>query len=475
MPMTRRLGYGPIFLLLGACGVDGAEGLAVDVQDDSAPVVVSSVSDGTYLIKSVQSGKCLDISGGSKESGARVQVRSCNGAESQKFQVSSAGGGAFKIANVGSGKALDVAGGSLDAGAALRQWDYVEGEHQQFTFVNRGGNDVSIQAVHTGMALDIYRGSTADGAAIVQWPWRGGANQRWTFDKVDGGTTGPTPTPGGDDILVPASGAWLGQYYGDGSISQTSARLGRTLKLHLTYYDFTHNWVGSVTKADLDAGRVPFVNWEVFDTPLDEIIDGSHDAMLAQRARDAKALGKKLFVDFGAEMNGEWSPWGGAQNGRSPDKYIAAYRHVHDALRSADNIVWVWCPNVTDEPRQAWNQAMGYYPGDDYVDWTCVDGYNWGSSGGGGWQSFRDVFKNIYPKLAAKGKPIMIGEMASAESGGNKAAWIDQMIPTLRSDYPLIKGVIWFDVNKETDWRIRSSSASLAAFVRMANDPYFNP
>ncbi|WP_199694554.1 RICIN domain-containing protein [Sorangium cellulosum] len=473
--MTRRLGYGPIFLLLGACGVDGAEGLAVDVQDDSAPVVVSSVSDGTYLIKSVQSGKCLDISGGSKESGARVQVRSCNGAESQKFQVSSAGGGAFKIANVGSGKALDVAGGSLDAGAALRQWDYVEGEHQQFTFVNRGGNDVSIQAVHTGMALDIYRGSTADGAAIVQWPWRGGANQRWTFDKVDGGTTGPTPTPGGDDILVPASGAWLGQYYGDGSISQTSARLGRTLKLHLTYYDFTHNWVGSVTKADLDAGRVPFVNWEVFDTPLDEIIDGSHDAMLAQRARDAKALGKKLFVDFGAEMNGEWSPWGGAQNGRSPDKYIAAYRHVHDALRSADNIVWVWCPNVTDEPRQAWNQAMGYYPGDDYVDWTCVDGYNWGSSGGGGWQSFRDVFKNIYPKLAAKGKPIMIGEMASAESGGNKAAWIDQMIPTLRSDYPLIKGVIWFDVNKETDWRIRSSSASLAAFVRMANDPYFNP
>ncbi|MGK3982848.1 RICIN domain-containing protein [Sorangium sp. So ce136] len=438
------------------------------MQNDSNPVVVSSVSDGTYVIKSVRSGKCLGISGG------RAQVRSCNGTDTQKFRVSSVGGDLFKIANVGSGKVLEVTDGRLDAGAPLRQGDYVEGEHQQFTFVNRGGNDISVQAAHTSMALDIYRGSTADGTAVIQWPWRDGANQRWTFDKVDGGTTDPTPpTPGGDEILVPASGAWLGQYYGDGSIAQTSARIGRTLKLHLTYYDFTHNWVGSETKADLNAGRIPFVNWEVFDTGLDEIIDGSHDAMLAQRARDAKALGKKLFVDFGAEMNGEWSPWGGAQNGGSPDKYIAAYRHVHDALRSADNIVWVWCPNVTDEPAQSWNRAMGYYPGDDYVDWTCVDGYNWGSAGG--WQSFREVFEDIYPKLAAKGKPIMIGEMASAQSGGNKAQWIDDIIPTLRSDYPLIKGVIWFDVNKETDWRIRSSSESLAAFVRMANDPYFNP
>jgi hypothetical protein len=30
-------------------------------------------------------------------------------------------------------------------------------------------------------------------------------------------------------------------------------------------------------------------------------------------------------------------------------------------------------------------------------------------------------------------------------------------------------------VNKEADWRISSSPASEAAFIRMANDPYFNP
>ena len=49
------------------------------------------------------------------------------------------------------------------------------------------------------------------------------------------------------------------------------------------------------------------------------------------------------------------------------------------------------------------------------------------------------------------------------------------MIPTLKASYPLIKGVIWFDVDKERDWRINSSATTLAAFKAMASDPYFNP
>jgi len=85
------------------------------------------------------------------------------------------------------------------------------------------------------------------------------------------------------------------------------------------------------------------------------------------------------------------------------------------------------------------------------------------------------VFRDIYPKLASKNKPIMIGEMASAESGGDKAAWIDAIVPALKAKFPLIHGLIWFDVNKETDWRIRSTQSSEAAFRRLASDPYFNP
>ncbi|HET9934647.1 MAG TPA: glycosyl hydrolase [Polyangiaceae bacterium] len=292
-----------------------------------------------------------------------------------------------------------------------------------------------------------------------------------------GGSTQASGGSGGRNLLVPESGALLGLYYGDASIAATATKLGRSLPLHLTYYAWEDDFTRAETAKDLSAGRIPFVNWELFGGELDDIIAGKYDSMLQQRARDTKALGKPLFIDFGAEMNGDWSPWGGAQNGESAAKYLTVYRKVHDAFEDAGatNAIWAFCPNVTDEPRAAWNEALDYYPGDDYVDWMCVDGYNWGDTDGGGWQSFEQVFQAIYPKLAAKNKPIMIGEMASAESGGNKGAWIDAMIPTLKNKYPQIRGVLWFDVDKETDWRVSSSPAAEAAFKKMANDPYFNP
>jgi len=275
---------------------------------------------------------------------------------------------------------------------------------------------------------------------------------------------------------VPAQGALLGVFYSAQSVSATDTMIGRKPSIHLTYYAWEDNWING-TSSDLKDGRIPLVNWEPFTPKLDDIIGGTHDTMIHQRATAAKALAKPFFLDWGAEMNGDWSPWGGAQNGSSPDQYVAAYQHIHDIFvgDGATNVVWAWCPNVTDEPREAWNETMGYYPGDAYVDWVCVDGYNWGTTSGGRWQSFQQVFASVYPKLAAKGKPILIGEMASTETGGDKAAWIDGMIPALKASFPLIRGLVWFDINKETDWRIASSTASRDAFIRMANDPYMNP
>jgi hypothetical protein len=230
------------------------------------------------------------------------------------------------------------------------------------------------------------------------------------------------------------------------------------------------DWTGSVTQADLAAGRIPLVNWEPHNIDFAKIVDGSLDATIIARANGSKALGKKFFLDFAAEMNGDeaWSD-------NNASLYLSAYRHIHDLFvaAGANNVVWAWCPNVTDT--QGGNRTtMDYYPGDAYVDWTGVDGYNWGTKNGG-WQTFQQVFQNIYPLLAARKKPILIGEMASAEAGGDKGKWIDDIVPTLRNSFPLIKAIVWFDINKEADWRISSSPASEAAFIRMVNNPYFNP
>jgi beta-mannanase len=305
----------------------------------------------------------------------------------------------------------------------------------------------------------------------------GGAQDAGMLQPDAATQTEDAGTAGDPNLLAPAHGALLGIFYGADDIEATTQKLGRSAPIHLTYYAWGDDWTGTITRADLAAGRIPLVNWEPYDAKLDDIIDGTHDARLHELASSARDLDGKLLFDFAAEMNGDWSPWSGADNGMSGEKYVAAYRHLHDVFRGdgADNIVFAWCPNVTSEPRASWNATLEYYPGDDYVDWTCVDGYNWGSTNGGGWQSFHDVFEDIYATLATKNKPILIGEMASTEEGGDKAAWIDAIVPALQNDFPLIKALVWFDIDKETDWRISSSPASEAAFVRMANDPYMNP
>ncbi len=141
----------------------------------------------------------------------------------------------------------------------------------------------------------------------------------------------------------------------------------------------------------------------------------------------------------------------------------------------ATNVVWVWCINVADVPDAPWNHWTNYYPGDDVVDWVGLDAYNWGASSSCCiWTSFSDLVSSPYQDYAGK-KPMMLPETASAEVGGDKGAWITAMHQDLKTTYTEIKGVVWFDINKETDWRIASSPSALAAYKAMALDPYFNP
>src|SRR5215467_9166670 len=146
----------------------------------------------------------------------------------------------------------------------------------------------------------------------------------------------------GSSILEPAAGALFGQYYGAGNLAQTTAKLGRTPPVHLTYYAWTDDWAGTVTQGDLTAGRIPLVNWEPHKIDFNKIVDGSLDATIVARARGSKALGKKFFLDFAAEMNGDeaWS-------GNNASLYVAAYRHIHDIFlaEGATNVIWAWCPN----------------------------------------------------------------------------------------------------------------------------------
>jgi beta-mannanase len=210
---------------------------------------------------------------------------------------------------------------------------------------------------------------------------------------------------------------------------------------------------------------------------LSAITSGMHDAYIRQWATDAKKWGHPFFLRIGWEMNGGWFPWGEQAEGNHSGEFAPMWRHVHDIFTEvgAGNVSWIWCPNVDYAEGTPIDQL---YPGDAYVDWTCMDGYNKGSSGNdnGKWKSFYQVFKKTYDQLLALApdKPIMIGETSSMETGGSKADWITDALTTqLPVNFPKVKAMVWFNWNVDDAWGIESSGSALSAFSRGIASPYY--
>lgn len=202
---------------------------------------------------------------------------------------------------------------------------------------------------------------------------------------------------------------------------------------------------------------------------LRTVTAGRWDAWIRSFATQVRRWGRPLLLRFAWEMNGNWFPWAEGVNGNRSGDYVRAWRHTHQIFDAvgARNVTWVWCPNV--DPRGEYTSLASLYPGDRYVDWICLDGYNWGTNPVGhrtGWQNFDDLYRRSYDQITALAptKPLMIGELGSTESGGSKAAWIADTFARLHS-YPKVRALLWMnDSLDEMDWRLDSSRGALAAF-----------
>jgi len=243
-------------------------------------------------------------------------------------------------------------------------------------------------------------------------------------------------------------------------------------------------------------GSIPLLDWGSSargdgplqpDFQLSTITAGLHDGYIHNWAEAAKAWGHPFFLRFDWEMNGNWQfPWSAQLNGNTASDYIWAWRHVHDVFAKvgATNVTWVWCPNVSSSTTLPY---ASLYPGDAYVDWTCLDGYNkyntWLGSNtiftGAGINWLYDSYHELL--AVAPNKPIMIGETASLEAGdggAKKAAWItDAFTVQLRDHLPAIKAVVWFNWDDNSpDYAtlpIESSLASTTAFANAIGSGYF--
>lgn len=264
-------------------------------------------------------------------------------------------------------------------------------------------------------------------------------------------------------------------------LDQFSRTVGSPPAIVMWYQDWEQPGVREFDLAKMNAVRnrnaMPMVTWKPWDDHggmtqpayrLQAIAAGSHDAFLRQWARAAAQWGNPFYLRFAPEMNGNWFPWSAGMNGNTAADYVAAWRHVVTLFRSegATNVSWVWCPNVDRGGMPFGN----LYPGDAYVDWLALDGYNWGTSTPTNpfyrWETVVEIFADSYRVITQlSSKPLMFAEIASTELGGDKAQWITQgLLADLPSHFPRVRAVVWFHEDKETDWRVNSSSRSLAAY-----------
>ncbi len=232
------------------------------------------------------------------------------------------------------------------------------------------------------------------------------------------------------------------------------------------------------------AGYVPHIVWEPW-MGMDEILAGKWDSYLQTFGEAVHQFGHPVMLRFGHEFNGDWYPWNydnGNMNGTiaSATKWVQAYQYVHDKVAAAggNNAIWLWSPNVGNGGKNS-QDITAYYPGDQYVDWVAIDGYNWGTSQSwSSWQTFSDVFGGSYKKVVANypNKPIMLGEFGCSStgetSGRDKVSWINDLFFQLKNNYPHIKAITWFNVNKETDWRFNTTAQTKAAFKAGVQDNF---
>lgn len=198
---------------------------------------------------------------------------------------------------------------------------------------------------------------------------------------VPGGSGGTTPVPvqSTNKPGIPATGTLFGLWEnpGAGNYGETGekalwtwreAQLGRKADIGHQFYPFATPFPTWRETWHIRNGRTPMISWN--GTTSSTVNSGQHDGLIRTRARAVKALNTPVFLRY------FWEPDAAKKDAmaQSPAAYIANWRRVHSIFQQegVTNAAFVWCPT-------AWGFANGeaqtFYPGDQYVDWICADGY----------------------------------------------------------------------------------------------------
>lgn len=213
-----------------------------------------------------------------------------------------------------------------------------------------------------------------------------------------------------------------------------------------------------------------------------KVLEGKEDAAIKTWAEAAAAFKHPFFLRLWWEANAV-SGFGFAENAT---QYVEAWRYVYNKVHPiAPNATFAWCPNIllgAFDPE-------AFYPGDEYVHWTGIDGYNGENPKAlHGWRTPLALIRPTYQRILeiAPSKPMLLGEFACSEylttaapAPPAKAEWLTSLFATLKASFPAIRAAAYFNWNIEKepgvrlDWPIETSESATAAYAKAVADPYF--
>jgi Glycosyl hydrolase family 26 len=253
----------------------------------------------------------------------------------------------------------------------------------------------------------------------------------------------------------------------------------RPLDYVVNYVIWPARWSTAKTYADIAAnnGATLCITWQPNGYSAPDINSGTADAYITQFANDIKSYPHEVWLRPLHEANGgDWYPWnvGNSSMLNTNENVAAAYQHIVTLFKNAGvtNVKWVWTTNATNADGGNPTSFIGTYPGDAYVDYISIDGYNFGtfhtvanSGWASSWQTFARVFSAPYKAISSINKPMFVGEFSSSELGGNKAQWYRDAFASLATGFPKFFALMVFSLNDANgDWRINTTDASIQAW-----------
>ena len=140
----------------------------------------AEITPGEYLlVPACASSRALTIKSGSTKNGANAYIYSINKLGRQIFVISSAGNGTYRIRNKNSGKYLEVKGGSFKNKANIRQNAKMQRPRQRWYFIENGSYYI-IQASYTNTrVMTVSQSRNANKTNVYTYSYYGSDGQLW--------------------------------------------------------------------------------------------------------------------------------------------------------------------------------------------------------------------------------------------------------------------------------------------------------